>query len=995
MATIVVYGGGFQPFHEGHLSSYLQAKKALPDATFYVAASNDVKQRPIPFKDKQFLAQQAGVVDPFVETKNPINPQEILAQYNPEQDVYIMVRSERDPVSYTKKDGSPAYYQPYVPGEPMAPFSKHGYVFVSKKHTFTVNGEEVYSGSQVRSMYGSADDAGRMKIIQQLYPKSKQQQMIKKLLDKYLASPQEPAVVPTKTTAMSKLKNKALAEQISKIRPLIKEASPAMKLKFMRLMKTAISESKVNELSPQTLASYKKKAGADATASDKAGDYKRGDKRMSGIIKATKKEFDNDAKGVKEARTNPERNLRAGSGKYDLINYAEDIRDKDNWAVSMTMEPKLGINPQAAVSEDTPKGIYFYPLKYFMQMADRDESLPWGDNFPYLQLFQYDRSGEMTQETQVDPTKLKQALRQYCSDEIIQQAIDEPEYDGTSYWFIYDCLSRLGKSDETNVVRWNKVLRDLGFTSVFDPGRGWIAYNEPTQGVVLDPRIIKQHKMFDNRNPTLQHRRYDIQGLADSIGWSSYYQSESQLQRIRYDHPNKDKVMLDVAKSMLKPFLGKSSEEAKEMGYDQALKAAADKVIEILKQPVNEGIENPYGYEVGQTVKLDNGLQGRVIDIFDDAIEVLLTTGKTITVAFQDAHVMDTLDEANGYSLGKVLSWPEVANKISSAMKAMGWKGQRKGDDSYLFSTKGAEDESQYYMVMIDNEGNGMFTYALGTFEGGRPDIGEQATLPTTEASVSEVLMAIREGYGLNEQQVNEAFDQPYKLKWEKSGTDITATTKLDDGGHLGIMFQKGYNQDKEEAWSVEFYRNNSQEVTGEGDAQRVFSTVLSSIQAFIKKYKPNKVMFAASKETDDGQNSQSRARLYDSLVQRYAKSWGFRAFRAETGNKVFYELTRRDPVKETSDDPWGDQGNFAGDKPVNIGGDIVKRLGVGDIVSYLGQKAKILAQSKPEGKYSRITIASDFGGTTKDVLTSDLKRLGGNVKETNVSESKDYLEEK
>lgn len=301
MATIVVYGGGFQPFHEGHLSSYVQAKKAFADATFYVAASNDVKQRPIPFKDKQFLAQQAGVVDPFIETKNPINPQEILAQYNPEEDVYVMVRSERDPVSYTKKDGSPAYYQPYVKGQPMAPFSKHGYVFVTKKHNFTINGEEVYSGSQVRSMYGSADDAGRMKIIKQLYPKSKQQQMIKKLLDKYLASPQEPAVMKPKTTAMSKLKNKALAEQISKIRPLIKEASPEMKLKFMRLMKNAVSESKVNELSPQTLASYKKKAGSDATAADKAGDFKRGDKRMSGIVKATKKEFDNDSKGVTEA----------------------------------------------------------------------------------------------------------------------------------------------------------------------------------------------------------------------------------------------------------------------------------------------------------------------------------------------------------------------------------------------------------------------------------------------------------------------------------------------------------------------------------------------------------------------------------------------------------------------------------------------------------------------------------------------------------------------
>ena len=28
-------------------------------------------------------------------------------------------------------------------------------------------------------------------------------------------------------------------------------------------------------------------------------------------------------------------------------------------------------------------------------------------------------------------------------------------------------------------------------------------------------------------------------------------------------------------------------------------------------------------------------------------------------------------------------------------------------------------------------------------------------------------------------------------------------------------------------------------------------------------------------------------------MVQRYAKAWGFRAFRADTGNKVIYELSR------------------------------------------------------------------------------------------------------
>ena len=143
---------------------------------------------------------------------------------------------------------------------------------------------------------------------------------------------------------------------------------------------------------------------------------------------------------------------------------------------------------------------------------------------------------------------------------------------------------------------------------------------------------------------------------------------------------------------------------------------------------------------------------------------------------------------------------------------------------------------------------------------------------------------------------VSESFDKPYKvLRWEKGDHgDVDAIARLDDNTFLSIMFTKGFSQEtKEEAWSVEFYRNNSQEVTGEGDAQRVFATVLSAIQTFIKKYKPNKVFFAANKVDDTGHDSPSRSRLYDSLVQRYAKSWGFKAFRADTGNKVMYELSR------------------------------------------------------------------------------------------------------
>jgi len=187
--VVVVYGGGFQPFHAGHTSSYDQAKRAFPSADFYVAASNDTKNRPIPFKDKQFLAQQAGVKDKFVQVAQPVNPTEILSQYDPKKDILILVRSDRDPVNYTKKDGSPAYYQPFKSIKDCVSFDPkggHGYVYVTKKHVFKVNGKEVYSGSQIRSMYTKADDAGRKTIIGDLYPRATKENKVKQLLDKYI-----------------------------------------------------------------------------------------------------------------------------------------------------------------------------------------------------------------------------------------------------------------------------------------------------------------------------------------------------------------------------------------------------------------------------------------------------------------------------------------------------------------------------------------------------------------------------------------------------------------------------------------------------------------------------------------------------------------------------------------------------------------------------------------------------------------------------------------
>jgi Ca2+-binding EF-hand superfamily protein len=80
-------------------------------------------------------------------------------------------------------------------------------------------------------------------------------------------------------------------------------------------------------LSTDKLADYKKKAGADATAADKAGDTKKGNKRFSGIMKATRKQFDNDAKKTNEDVT--EASQRVDSLVTDALKVMQGSELKD------------------------------------------------------------------------------------------------------------------------------------------------------------------------------------------------------------------------------------------------------------------------------------------------------------------------------------------------------------------------------------------------------------------------------------------------------------------------------------------------------------------------------------------------------------------------------------------------------------------------------------------------------------------------------------------
>jgi len=172
MNKIVVMPGGFHPFHAGHYALYKSAVEAFPDAEVYVAATNDQKARPFPFKIKEKLAKLAGVKpERFIQVKSPFKANEITDHYNPSQDVLIFVRSEKDKTEQpkpggTKKDGSPSYFQPYT-GKDLQPFSKHAYIAYLPTVEF---GPGIKSATEIRNAWPTLNDKRKLAMVMSLYP---------------------------------------------------------------------------------------------------------------------------------------------------------------------------------------------------------------------------------------------------------------------------------------------------------------------------------------------------------------------------------------------------------------------------------------------------------------------------------------------------------------------------------------------------------------------------------------------------------------------------------------------------------------------------------------------------------------------------------------------------------------------------------------------------------------------------------------------------------
>ena len=210
-------------------------------------------------------------------------------------------------------------------------------------------------------------------------------------------------------------------------------------------------------------------------------------------------------------------------------------------------------------------------------------------------------------------------------------------------------------------------------------------------------------------------------------------------------------------------------------------------------------------------------------------------------------------------------------------------------------------------------------------------------------------------------QGVAEAFDQPYKLKWEKGEHgDYDALATLDDGTFLSIMFNNEFKNN----WMVEFYRNNSQEVTGEGDAQRIFATVLMAIGQFIKKKKPVSLFFSAVKEDDP---KGSRAKLYNTLVNRYATNLGYSVTTRNDDRGMSFKLTKvKQGVAEAKGELWRVL------EPRNIGGHAARYY----VVKGQGKDLKIWRSKSGAGDFIK---QADAEAKANELNQTVSEAVGGN----------------
>ena len=199
---------------------------------------------------------------------------------------------------------------------------------------------------------------------------------------------------------------------------------------------------------------------------------------------------------ISEIRREPDKNPKLKTGHEGAIEYLQSLSPTQlsKVGVSMTEIDKLGINPRSR--HKTPIGIYFYPADYYLHTKRNLETLPYQEDVDYIQIFTWntDRILDISNLTE-DGYKYELNIltktfgHDYLEDLAQDQKplVDSP---GGRLWMYMWLIANDGPNPH---VFWNKIIKDiLKYDMVTDfGGKSIIHENEPYQGVVINPRVIR------------------------------------------------------------------------------------------------------------------------------------------------------------------------------------------------------------------------------------------------------------------------------------------------------------------------------------------------------------------------------------------------------------------------------------------------------------------------------------------------------------------------
>ncbi len=158
---IAIFPGRFQPFGPHHEKTFKWLQSKFGTSNTYIVTSDKVSlpKSPLDFDEKKTMMVKSGAPSSQIyKVKNPYNPVELTKKFNPADTALVIIYGKKDAgrISYTKKDGSKGYFQPYKSNDELEGLETHGYIIVAPNVNITIPGFGSMSGTKLREFIPQA-----------------------------------------------------------------------------------------------------------------------------------------------------------------------------------------------------------------------------------------------------------------------------------------------------------------------------------------------------------------------------------------------------------------------------------------------------------------------------------------------------------------------------------------------------------------------------------------------------------------------------------------------------------------------------------------------------------------------------------------------------------------------------------------------------------------------------------------------------------------------